>query len=233
MSSGRTRQRPPMSSPARGTWIEMHLNAHKSTGVIPSSPARGTWIEIMLYPPPPACGPLSSPARGTWIEIAAGWRDARGCRVVPRKGDVDRNIFHAVNGHGGAGSSPARGTWIEIQGRESKVYGNDGSSPARGTWIEIIISSFYAPVRPVVPRKGDVDRNTKTSTCRRTKRVVPRKGDVDRNCAAQDYLVRDLCVVPRKGDVDRNAVTDLQHRHTWRSSPARGTWIEITRRWKS
>ena len=136
MSSGRTRQRPPMSSPARGTWIEMHLNAHKSTGVIPSSPARGTWIEIMLYPPPPACGPLSSPARGTWIEIAAGWRDARGCRVVPRKGDVDRNIFHAVNGHGGAGSSPARGTWIEIQGRESKVYGNDGSSPARGTWIE-------------------------------------------------------------------------------------------------
>ena len=34
------------SSPARGTWIEMSLDADQLPGIQVSSPARGTWIEI-------------------------------------------------------------------------------------------------------------------------------------------------------------------------------------------
>ena len=56
------------------------------------------------------------------------------------------------------------------------------SSPARGTWIEILSASAA-----MVPAD-----------------VVPRKGDVDRNSAYRRSAVSPLCVVPRKGDVDRN-----------------------------
>ena len=34
--------------------------------------------------------------------------------VVPRKGDVDRNVAVLRPGYGKTKSSPARGTWIEI-----------------------------------------------------------------------------------------------------------------------
>ena len=37
-----------------------------------------------------------------------------------------------------------------------------------------------------------------------------------------------LIVVPRKGDVDRNFLIFIKHSRTIRSSPARGTWIEIS-----
>ena len=78
----------------------------------------------------------------------------------------------------------------------------------------------------VVPRKGDVDRNASRWPVRPGLAVVPRKGDVDRNA----LVVRgEHChpVVPRKGDVDRNDATDAGHVDLARSSPARGTWIEI------
>ena len=102
----------------------------------------------------------------------------------------------------------------------------------------------------VVPRKGDVDRNSwGTAACDKGLFVVPRKGDVDRNMA---FLVIERCevtsspargtwieiriaalassvrvVVPRKGDVDRNMAFLLIERCEVTSSPARGTWIEI------
>ena len=48
-----------------------------------------------------------------------------------------------------------------------------------------------------------MDRNTIDDRSARLLAVVPRKGDVDRNSFAAFY---DYCdeVVPRKGDVDRN-----------------------------
>ena len=58
--------------------------------------------------------------------------------------------------------------------------------------------------RYVVPRKGDVDRNSGSgSAAGRTVGVVPRKGDVDRNGMPCTRPALRL-VVPRKGDVDRN-----------------------------
>ena len=60
-----------------------------------SSPIRGTWIEISR----PAGGSLhrrSSPIRGTWIEILLlSWPPPAAC-VVPHTGDVDRNCFCAA-----------------------------------------------------------------------------------------------------------------------------------------
>ena len=56
----------------------------------------------------------------------------------------------------------------------------------------------------VVPRKGDVDRNTSAKPGRAGQRVVPRKGDVDRN-AMICVIFLPVGVVPRKGDVDRNS----------------------------
>ena len=57
-------------------------------------------------------------------------------KVVPRKGDVDRNMTTAMKTNQSGLSSPARGTWIEI------------------SWVGI-----SSEVHSVVPRKGDVDRN--------------------------------------------------------------------------
>ena len=59
-------------------------------------------------------------------------------------------------------------------------------------------------------------------------RVVPRKGDVDRNILHLHKLAVAQRVVPRKGDVDRNTKTSTCRRTKRRSSPARGTWIEIS-----
>ena len=56
--------------------------------------------------------------------------------VVPRKGDVDRNVV-----------------------TETEILGASKSSPARGTWIEITTNALLEEKTNVVPRKGDVDRN--------------------------------------------------------------------------
>lgn len=58
---------------------------------------------------------LSSPARGTWIEIPRpAWPRLAACRVVPRKGDVGRNLWQARDAVQATRSSPARGTWVKI-----------------------------------------------------------------------------------------------------------------------
>ena len=101
-------------------------------------------------------------------------------------------------------SSPARGTWIEISAAWNRKNKSTMSSPARGTWIEIIRCLALDHFRWVVPRKGDVDRNTlRWRKSSRKSRVVPRKGDVDRNENAAN-IEKVVGVVPRKGDVDRN-----------------------------
>ena len=81
----------------------------------------------------------------------------------------------------------------------------------------------------VVPRKGDVDRNAyEVAFFEDHAHVVPRKGDVDRNYIFDD-VAQGRNVVPRKGDVDRNKAAVFQPVVVERSSPARGTWIEIER----
>ena len=82
------------SSPARGTWIEICRSRHLCR-LVPSSPARGTWIEI-IKPTQRRRARTSSPARGTWIEIRSCRPIRIRHRVVPRKGDVDRNRLAAT-----------------------------------------------------------------------------------------------------------------------------------------
>ena len=148
-----------MSSPARGTWIEIDDELE----IImrdESSPARGTWIE-MINPDPerPYIG-TSSPARGTWIEIIQFIfiRFAIACRPPHGGRGLKCNLRGRLMPpgqsrppHGGRGlkcardrpvrppprSSPARGTWIEIFAGRSIDPCHTSSSPARGTWIEI------------------------------------------------------------------------------------------------
>ena len=124
------------SSPARGTWIETCDGRGVPGEIAQSSPARGTWIETSRRCPERQFSGASSPARGTWIETSSCRRRPAPPRVVPRKGDVDRNRQRI----------PSTGL----------IY---GSSPARGTWIETDPSTLCQPRRTVVPRKGDVDRN--------------------------------------------------------------------------
>ena len=168
------------SSPARGTWIEILMQTGITHGplvvprkgdvdrnidagtltanIIRSSPARGTWIEIRSTPVSGRQS-SSSPARGTWIEIHPAQCTYHTSPVVPRKGDVDRNIKCALGLADRFLSSPARGTWIEMRSTRTSKCRCGPSSPARGTWIEIVngLKSIYEVY--VVPRKGDVDRN--------------------------------------------------------------------------
>ena len=128
-------------------------------------------------------------------------------RVVPRKGDVDRNAHRSVQGPGTAGSSPARGTWIEMP-----------KSAKRST------------PEAVVPRKGDVDRNGLYAKTTLICGVVPRKGDVDRNSFARLAAARSFPSSPARGtwiEMCRPLPTSSK---TSRSSPARGTWIESSTR---
>ena len=73
------------------------------------------------------------------------------------------------------------------------------SSPARGTWIEIADSAAWKAINAVVPRKGDVDRNTVYAGGIPEALVVPRKGDVDRNAERVNWIVSNLCRPPQGG----------------------------------
>ena len=82
--------------------------------------------------------------------------------VVPRKGDVDRNI-----------SAKMAEMSVKVVPRKGDVDRNKRA----------VVQSVG--VERVVPRKGDVDRNTSWENFSRWLcPVVPRKGDVDRNLAA-------------------------------------------------
>ena len=78
-------------------------------------------------------------------------------------------------------------------------------SPTRGTWIEMRFLALVDDLVPVVPHTGDVDRNTDLYTSGSTQ----------------------INVVPHTGDVDRNIGNDKLFQPAPKSSPTRGTWIEI------
>ena len=54
------------------------------------------------------------PRKGDVDRNLAGLQGVKDTIVVPRKGDVDRNLGMGMAGSQKAVSSPARGTWIEI-----------------------------------------------------------------------------------------------------------------------
>ena len=128
--------------------------------------------------------------------------------VVPRKGDVDRNRMCLTWCTICAASSPARGTWIEML--SSRTFANQpSSSPARGTWIEIPCVHFGAASGLSSPARGTwIEMPLPTQILDRWP-VVPRKGDVDRNNNLLNSI-RNVAVVPRKGDVDRNTFIQLE-----------------------
>ena len=66
----------------------------------------------------------------------------------------------------------------------------------------------------------------KYTVLRAISEFVPRKGDVDRNLQ-RGHAVRQRRRRPRKGDVDRNFCLSVFLCNFKRSSPARGTWIEM------
>ena len=53
-----------------------------------SSPARGTWVEIQLDSVGKVVVCVSSPARGTWVEMATLTPNPVNTGVVSRTGDV-------------------------------------------------------------------------------------------------------------------------------------------------
>ena len=121
-------------------------------GCAMSSPTRGTWIEIEKQPDRNFI-PRSSPTRGTWIEIETPAR-VRGCpNVVPHTGDVDRNTYTVRQPLGCAMSSPTRGTWIEIEKQPDRNF-IPRSSPTRGTWIEMKCRNFQYEIGKSSPTRG-------------------------------------------------------------------------------
>ena len=101
-------------------------------------------------------------------------------------------------------SLPTRGAWIEIEQRTADdVQGQ--SLPTRGAWIEMMTPCAVAPVVPVAPHAGSVDRNT---SCGR-------------------WHIQSATVAPHAGSVDRNAVLNQQVAAIVKSLPTRGAWIEI------
>ena len=81
----------------------------------------------------------------------------------------------------------------------------------------------------VVPHAGDVDRNVVALFLRCIQVVVPHAGDVDRNSNPRRMFSYVITVVPHAGDVDRNIRHRVRQDARRRSSPTRGTWIEIGR----
>ena len=162
--------------PRKGDVDRNTPGAWTAEGLQGSSPARGTWIEIGCQGWRHHHPQASSPARGTWIEISIPRPGIRISTVVPRKGDVDRNMLPGAARYADTPSSPARGTWIEMNlpnrcltairvvPRKGDVDRNHhagrrpagcaGSSPARGTWIEMHFEIERNPVQEGRPPQG-------------------------------------------------------------------------------
>ena len=77
-----------MSSPARGTWVEIAPEAQKRIPSPGRLPHGGRGLKYPL-PPQTRCSRTSSPARGTWVEIVISCETVPHAHpVVSRTGDV-------------------------------------------------------------------------------------------------------------------------------------------------
>ena len=135
------RRRPwtPASSPTRGTWIEIKLDAPLGPAgmVVPHAGDVDRNITVCLRA---GFVIASSPTRGTWIEMfrskARRWVPS----VVPHAGDVDRNAYPDAGTPGAESVVPHAG---DVDRNPRVLEGQ-----RRGQ---------------VVPHAGDVDRNMDTS----------------------------------------------------------------------
>ena len=125
-----------MSSPTRGTWIEISGEFWWHCTGCRSSPTRGTWIEIHRTRQALAVVG-SSPTRGTWIEIKVPTANRVDRHVVPHAGDVDRNQ-----------SAPAAVKVAVVVPHAGDVDRN------------ALTANGHTVLENVVPHAGDVDRNT-------------------------------------------------------------------------
>ena len=148
--------------------------------------------------------------------------------VVPRKGDVDRNFCRLKSWKKRPSVVPRKGDVDRnVHDRRCRKMERQ-SSPARGTWIEIPGVLDANGALTVVPRKGDVDRNSFRAIRHPRLAVVPRKGDVDRNAGAGLDPLTVAASSPARGTwIEMSIITTVSTGSA--SSPARGTWIEICR----
>ena len=124
---------PLLSSPSRGTWIEIvkYGTAYKDNNGRPPHGGRG--LKCFIFPVIIHFH-RSSPSRGTWIEI--------------RYEEQIAQFFGGRPPHGGRGlKCPFSKTAISPS----------WSSPSRGTWIEIPAAPGDPVSGVVVPLTGDVD----------------------------------------------------------------------------
>ena len=80
-----------MSSPTRGTWIEITVNI-ANRGSLSVVPHAGDVDRNVHCFPGHASDVPSSPTRGTWIEMCMYVHNLAHEFVVPHAGDVDRNF---------------------------------------------------------------------------------------------------------------------------------------------
>ena len=122
-----------MSSPSRGTWIEMLVQSHVSY-ICPCRPPHGGRGLKCFRKSSLNHQIMSSPSRGTWIEML--------------KKQAEPGARSSRPPHGG------RGLKLVVS---SMVHLPTMSSPSRGTWIEIRLPQMQHQRSMVVPLTGDVD----------------------------------------------------------------------------
>ena len=164
-----------LSSPTRGTWIEIkHLKGKINqwlvvphTGDVDRNGDVKTWGRLPA-PVVPHTGDVDRNFK--WLV------EKTAKTVVPHTGDVDRNSNACSRSSSPKRSSPTRGTWIEIWTTTPVTPSRKGSSPTRGTWIEMSRARPCTRSWPVVPHTGDVDRNSSPDRARLRNRGRPPHG---------------------------------------------------------
>ena len=141
-----------------------------------SSPIRGTWIEIRRRWWMRASGETVVPHTGDVDRnYAQAGQPRPALRVVPHTGDVDRNLLVYLH-------LPGRRVVPHTGDVDRNVYAGillpllRLSSPIRGTWIEMALSDCLPSSTAVVPHTGDVDRNQMVKDQNSTRRRRPPYG---------------------------------------------------------
>ena len=121
-----------------------------------SSPSRGTWIEIKLWFNCNPGGPGRPPHGGRGLKFVGAGNAVFRVRRRPPHGGRGLKYPSLSSVMGVDGSSPSRGTWIEMALPLCRLA-HPLSSPSRGTWIEMFTYRFLVKFLSVVPLTGDVD----------------------------------------------------------------------------
>ena len=125
-----------MSSPVRGTWIEIESipACQCALCVVPPCGGRGLKSDTVSHTPDNS---EVVPARGTWIEIYSSPYQLTKIASRPPHGGRGLKFYENRKGKRNLTSSPVRGTWIEILRPLPLLRLLRHVVPVRGTWIEI------------------------------------------------------------------------------------------------